>query len=411
MSGDADGPGTLLASQRAIAQRLRARQAEIADAALIRVTGVGDLIGSDDPTYVAGLHAAVAAAVEYALSDPAHDRAWPPAAVLEQVRRAAELGVGLETVLCRLVAGHGSVVEFIMEEAYREGTPDDHHLPRSMRRALEALLARLTEAAANEHRTALSLAAESPGRRRAKQVRQLVEGKPVDCRGLGYEFDDLWHLGMIATGPGSKEALAHLQMQVGGESLVVPEQAGGLWGWLGSSQRDRLAEIGLLSGGLPAGVAITIGEPRQGLNGWRLTHREARAALPLLGREGIVRCADVLLEAALLKDRELAGLLREVYLSPLDDLLRDSTDVIHETLRVYFASGHNVKVTAARLEVDRRTVWYRLDKVAKRLGCPPEIRRAELEVALRLAALDDRQHDRKRVGRKVTTSRRSMTAR
>jgi sugar diacid utilization regulator len=95
-----------------------------------------------------------------------------------------------------------------------------------------------------------------------------------------------------------------------------------------------------------------------------------------------------LLEAALLKDGHLESLAREVYLSPLDDLLRDGAGVIHETLRVYFASGNNVKVTAARLEVDRRTVWYRLDKVAKRLGFPCEIRRAELEVALRLAALD-----------------------
>jgi len=138
---------------------------------------------------------------------------------------------------------------------------------------------------------------------------------------------------------------------------------------------------------------MAIGEPRQGLGGWRLTHEEAKAALPvaLFKRDGLTRCADVLLEAALLKDRHLENLAREMYLSPFDDLLRDNAGVIHETLRVYFASGHNVKVTAARLEVDRRTVWYRLDKVAKRLGFPCEIRRAELEVALRLAALDDTQ--------------------
>jgi DNA-binding PucR family transcriptional regulator len=95
------------------------------------------------------------------------------------------------------------------------------------------------------------------------------------------------------------------------------------------------------------------------------------------------------LEAALLKDTNLANLLREVHLSPLDDLLRDNTGAVHETLRAYFESGQNVKATAYRLKVDRRTVWYRLDKIARRLGRPPEARRAELEAALRLAALDD----------------------
>jgi hypothetical protein len=56
---------------------------------------------------------------------------------------------------------------------------------------------------------------------------------------------------------------------------------------------------------------------------------------------------------------------------------------------VNYAAGHNVKVTADQLELDRRTVWHRLDKIATGLGWSPEVRRAELEVALRLEALDD----------------------
>jgi PucR C-terminal helix-turn-helix domain len=393
---DPPGRGVVLDMQRAITGRLRVRQAEIEDAIFSRVDAVSDSTGSDDPAYVAGLRAAVSAAVEYGLADPARPP-QPPPAVLAQVRRAAELGVGLEMVLRRFVAGHGSLVEFIMEEAYRDGQQIDHRVPRHMRKAQEVLLARLTDAAASEHRRALALVADSPERRRADLVRCLLDGQRPDCRGLGYELDGVWHLGMIATGVGVGQALSKLRMHLGCELLLVPGQKGGSWAWLGSSRSGRLSQLERLSGRLPAGVTVAIGEPRQGVGGWRLAHEEAKAALPvaLCRGEGITRCADVLLEAALLKDGHLDSLVREVYLAPLDDLLRDNAGVIHDTLRVYFRSGNNVKVTAARLEVDRRTVWYRLEKVAKRLGFPCETRRAELEVALRLAALDDAQGDPK----------------
>jgi hypothetical protein len=397
---DPPGRDVVLDTQRAILGRLRARQAEIEEAIFSRVDAVSDSTGSDDPAYVAGLRVAVSAAVEYGLADPE----WPPqppSAVLAQVRRAAELGVGLEMVLRCFVAGHGSLVEFIMEEAYRDGRQVDHCVPRHMRKAQEVLLARLTDAAASEHRRALSRVVDSPERRRANLVRDLLDGQHADCRGLGYKVDGVWHLGMIATGLGVREALSKLQMHLGCELLLVPGQRGGSWAWLASAHRDRLSEIGRLSGRLPMATTVAIGEPRQGLGGWRVTHEEANAALPvaLCRGAGITRCADVLLEAALLKDGHLESLAREVYLSPLDDLLCDSEGVIPETLRIYFASGNNVKVTAARLEVDRRTVWYRLDKVAKRLGFPCEIRRAELEVALRLAALDAAQGEPSRVDR------------
>lgn len=394
LATDPPGSDVVLNMERAIRGQLRARRAEIEGAIFSRIDAVSDSTGSDDPAYVAGLRAAVSAAIEYGLADP-ESPPQPPAAVLAQVRRAAELGVSLETVLRRFVAGHGTLVEFIMEEAYREGHQVDHRVPRHMRKAQEVLLERLTDAAASEHRRALSLVVDSPERRRANLVRALLDGQQADRRGLGYELDGIWHLGMIATGVGVGEALSTLQMHLGSELLLVPGQHGGCWAWLASARRDRLSGIARLSGRLPVGVTAAIGEPRQGLGGWRVTHEEAKAALPvaLCRGEGVTRCADVLLEAALLKDSRLAILAREVYLSPLDDLLRDSAGVIHETLRVYFASGNNVKVTAARLQVDRRTVWYRLDKVAKRLGFPCELRRAELEVALRLVALGDAQND------------------
>ena len=49
---------------------------------------------------------------------------------------------------------------------------------------------------------------------------------------------------------------------------------------------------------------MTVGEPGEGLVGWRLSHRQAKAALPIAERRGqaILRYADVALLASILRD-------------------------------------------------------------------------------------------------------------
>ena len=224
----------------------------------------------------------------------------------------------------------------------------------------------------------------------AAMITAFLKGEPVDLCDLAYPLEDAWHVGVVVSGYNASAGLAGIASDTRAyEVLSVPVSEDMAWAWLGSAQRSTVQdESGLLTTAT-AGTTIAVGEPRKGIEGWRLTHEEAQAALPVALRRdrGLTRYADVLVEAALLKDKHLADLLREIYLAPLDDVLRRPS-LVRDTLRTYFAADQNVKVTAARLGVNRRTVWYRLDKIEKRLGYPPGTRRVELEIALRLAELD-----------------------
>ena len=137
------------------------------------------------------------------------------------------------------------------------------------------------------------------------------------------------------------------------------------------------------------GVSLVAGEPASGLEGWRLTHRQAQAALVVGLRRPrrFTRYGDVALLAAALKDEALARALVDVYLSPLGGD-RDGNSVLCETLRAYLAAECHCAAAAAKLDVARGTVAKRLRTIEEKLSrtlhpCP-----AELEVALLLDELE-----------------------
>jgi DNA-binding PucR family transcriptional regulator len=135
-------------------------------------------------------------------------------------------------------------------------------------------------------------------------------------------------------------------------------------------------------------VMLALGEPGRGLAGWRLTHRQAQAALLVALRRPrrCTRYADVALLASALTDEALATVLIDVYLAPLEDS-RGSGPVLRETLRAYLGAERSVSSAAAALGVVRKTVEKRLRTIEEKLGrslhpCP-----AELEIALELDEL------------------------
>jgi DNA-binding PucR family transcriptional regulator len=152
--------------------------------------------------------------------------------------------------------------------------------------------------------------------------------------------------------------------------------------------REKLER--LLPSVLPPCSALALGEPGEGPGGWRLSHRQARAALPIAARspERFVRYADVALAASILQDDLLATSLRQIYFAPLEGE-RDGGEVARETLRAYFAAGRNVSSAAVALGVNRNTVASRLRAIEARTGQPLTSRAAEFEAALRLDDLGE----------------------
>jgi AcrR family transcriptional regulator len=156
-----------------LVERLRARRAEIDEAIFARISDQWfDRTGSDDPEYMAGLRAAGVAALDYVLEGierSGGSLARVPVAVIEQARRAARAGVGLDTVLRRYLAGYSVVEGFLVGEAERE--QDWTRPTRGLREVLadmSALVDRLITAVSHAYGDEIERAARPPARRASR---------------------------------------------------------------------------------------------------------------------------------------------------------------------------------------------------------------------------------------------------
>lgn len=367
-----------------LAERLRGRRSELEKALLARVRSVAEPSEVGDPDYVRSLREAVGAALEFAIGAldrlPQGEEPIPPQ-LAAQARLAARRSVGLDTVLRRYVAGHALFYDFLLDEAGEVSASSLASALRAEGLLLDRVLAEVSAAYANEreqgHRGA--------DRRRAMQVRRLLAGGLEDPSELGYDLD-LWHLGVIALGPGAAATLRELAAAFDRRLLVAAPGGGELWAWLGGRRVLAAAELAEhAKSEAPRDLALAIGEPGRGPSAWRLTHRQARLALPVARcEEGkVVAYSEVVLLASLLADETLAESLTTLYIAPFE-AERDGGVALRETLRAYFAAGRNVSSAAAALGVSRQTAASRLGAVEERIGRPLEACGAELEIALRL---------------------------
>jgi DNA-binding PucR family transcriptional regulator len=393
----AGGAASLDAIRGALAERLQARRAELEEAVIARFRDVGfDPAAGEDLEYIAGARAAVAEAVDYGLVAIEQGEDWfvsgpppiPPATVA-QARRAAAHGVSLERVLLRYNAGHTLLEDFVMQEAEHSDFSSNRIALRHVLRALGGLLDHFTSSIAKEYQDEAQRMARSPELRRNERVQRLLAGAPIDTAEIDYEFDTE-HLGVIAMGAKAGETVRGVAAGLGCELLSVSRSAETVWAWFGSQRRIAFADIERLMSGKEAdGVSLAIGGPGRGIDGWRLTHRQAQAAMLVALRrpQQLTRYADVALLATALRDDTLAQSLEEIYLSPLGN--EKDGAVARKTLRAYFAAGRNAATAAAALGVDRHTVERRLHSIETRLGRLLHTCHAELEVALRLEELGD----------------------
>jgi hypothetical protein len=383
-----------LEEQRAaVAVRLRERQPEIEQAVMARVQGIASPSESDDPEYLAGLHAVLIAAVDFSLTvvERGEERAPPiPAAFLTQAKMAARNGVELEIVLRRLFAGYGVLGEFVIDES-ASGAPMGEKVLSRLIRGQAALFDRVVAKVIAEYTSEVDERFSSAEGRRRKRVQRLLAGEVLEAGDLGYDLSSE-HLGIAARGSSAGAEVRGLAAQLGCRVLIVEQSDGVVWGWFGGRTCPDPAEVLRLAS--PPNVCIGVGEPGAELSGWRMTHRQATAALAIAGRreDRMVRYADIALLSSISQDQMLSSSLRRMYLDPLHDD-RDGGQMICQTLRAYFASGRQVSSTAAALRVSRQTVAKRLTLVEARLDRPLAKCALELEAALRLEELDEKPSD------------------
>jgi hypothetical protein len=381
---------SLSEARLALCARLRARRDEIEEAILTRTFAVSEPTGRESAEYVLGLRAAVTAAVDYGLTAIEHgaERSGPPpAAVLVQARKAARNRIGLEVVLRRYAGGYAALADFLQQEAIHRDVRGEETY--ALQRELTALFDRLVEAVSAEYQREAEAGASSVSRRPRERLSRLLAGEIVDTAQLDYELD-AWHLGVLGAGPQAERLLHELARALDRRLLIVESGERTVWAWLGGRQRldpSRLEELPLSAD--PSQALLGIGEPAQGLRGWRLTHRQAEAALSVALRRPrpLTRYAEVGLLAAVSRDDDLVSFLSETYLAPLA-AERDGGEVLRQTLRFYFDAGRNASAAAAALGISRQTVASRLQAIEGRIGQPLEACGAEVETILRLDGLD-----------------------
>lgn len=391
--------------------RVRMRSEELEEAMFSRMLE-GDYVssGDGDAEYVAGLRATVKAAIVYALDTLEPDEVEagpPPPQAMAQARRAARLGVNLDTVLRRYVLGSTMLGDLLVEEAGNSDLGEHPMVLREVLREQAAVLEQLLASITAAYNAELKRGGDSSAQRLVERAQALLAGAPGDLRDYRYDLDG-WHIGVIATGASAPAELQRAAQALRASLLYVPCGDHMAWAWLGGPGAVTVADVerALLGGRLGADriasapdargprrfggreLAVALGEPAWALEGWRLTHRQAQAAMRVALRapQPLTRYADVALLAAVLRDDLLADSMVEVYLSALGDR-RGAGAPLRETLRAYYKADRNASSAASALGVTRHTVENRLRAIEEKLGHTLRTRQAELEVALRLEEL------------------------
>jgi hypothetical protein len=375
-----------------IVEGLRLHRPEIEQAIYLRVCdAVPDPFSDRNPEYEKGAFAAVKAVVGYSLDAIEQGSEWPesiPPDAAIQARRAARAGVSLGIIQRRYIAGHAKLGEFIGRETERKGLANDGQVHHHLRRTQESLLEHLTAAIECEYLRERT--ASTREQHRLGLVQRLLAKEPVDPADLAeldYQIHARWHLGVIATGAGVDKILRRLSMG-SGELLSVSFDTK-MWTWYGGRQRASVEAIENLWTNGHVSSLVAIGEPGLGIDGWRLTHCQAQAALGVALRkpQRFARYTDHRLLAAALQNDTLAESLKQKYLSSLGSQ-RDGGVKLRQTLRAHIDAGCIASSAAAALRVDRHTVEDRVRTAERLLGCPLRVCLAELDVALRVEELD-----------------------
>jgi hypothetical protein len=381
------GRRSLASLRAATAEGLRVRREEIHEAVIHRALSVAPPTGREAPGYVEALRAAIPAAVEHAFEviELGEERAGPtPAPIFVQAAASARSKVGLEVVMRRYVSGYSTLSDFLHQEVRGLGAGvEDSYMV--LQRELTALFERFAVEVSETYRREEGRALPSSRQRSLERVRRLLAGELIDPAGIDYPLDGS-HLAMVLSGTEPEAAAGSLAVRLDRRLLIGESSSVRCAIWLGGLRPTEEEELdAAIEVVLEEGFLVSLGEPGEGLAGWRRSLRQAEAAHLVAERSGrgLFRYREVALLAAALRDPDLAHFLTEAFGVPLEE----DRLPLRETLVAFLAASWNASSAAATLGVTRHTVTSRLRVVEERLGRPLADCAPELGTALRLQEL------------------------
>jgi hypothetical protein len=308
---------------------------------------------------------------------------------VDAARLAATGGLSLAETLRSYRIGHAVTFDVWVDalESLHLHETDHAACLRAISRFTNIYHERIADLVGFEYEREHDAISRHPDKKRLKLVRDVIDGSTDSLNGLEYDLR-FEHLGAIAWGPQAHAVLADLALALDRRLLLVPAEEQLVLAWLGREERPVGEDLKALRGFKPtADAQIAVGNPGEGVAGFRRTHRQAGEAHVVAKRrpQPLTLYSDVALEAFALRDEPAA---REFVAHALRTLSANGErGNLIDTLRAYFTAGQNASSAAAALGVHEHTVARRIHKVEQRLGCSLNQRRGELELALRLEPL------------------------
>jgi PucR-like helix-turn-helix protein/diguanylate cyclase with GGDEF domain len=328
----------------------------------------------------------------------------PPAAI-EYARRLAQRGVPAGALIRAYRVGHERVLQWCLDELARQGR-EVSLVVAAARRMVElssGYIDRVTEQVFTVHEHERDRWLLTQTAMRAGRVRALLEDKQVDLgtveAELGYRLRQ-HHVGLIAWDPDPAPGgagLARIERIVlaaaqalacPGRPLVVPRDEASVWAWLplGRHASLRWELLHKAVDDADPGTRLAAGAPAAGVEGFRLTHHQARLAQELaltagpagprttaFAQDGPVAllCADL--------DATRAWVHSTLGALPVDG---EPQARLRETARVFLSTGGSFTATAEQLMLHKNTVHYRIRKAEEIRGGPLQESRLDVELAL-----------------------------
>jgi DNA-binding PucR family transcriptional regulator len=385
-----------------VSAALAPRTAEIsADVYQLIVRDIPQL--RDDKRVLTLLEASVAENVATILHVIQHgidlDKVHAPAAAEEYARRLAQRGVPIAALLRAYRIGSARFQDWCLQELGRR--TDNAAIISAAGMRIAGVTASYIDKVSEELVTAHELERENWLRNlsvaRAARVRALIRDEQVDVASseavLGYRLRQ-HHLGVVAwvtDAPAGGDVLGRLERAIAemaaeahcdGRPMFVPQDESSAWAWLPLGGRSDIA----LPGASGEEIRFAVGEPANGVPGFRRTHQQALSAQAVALAAGPsgqpVTCFGDVAPLALMSGS--IELLRAWVIETLGALADDDDHNarLRDTLRVFLQENGSYKTTAERLMLHKNTVQYRVRKAEESLRGPIASDRLDIELAL-----------------------------
>jgi len=315
----------------------------------------------------------------YAATLPGATAAW----AIDSARR----GRSLPGLMRIYRVGHAYVWNWALTQL-RVGESDQDEFADAVERISDWLLAYVDalvilaeEAYASERERWL----RSSSALRTETINSILAGEALDVaaasRRLGYELDRT-HVALVAwhadagEDPGRFEAMESTLVEVArtaarGEPLIHPAGVLMIAAWIGIGDGLEPGNLGATGIDPEGGVAVAVGSPGRGIEGFARSHREALAArrIAILGSRPagtLLRYEEVAFAVTATDDLDGAWWFVHRQLRDLGG--SEASMRMLETLRTFFAQGCSHRRAAAHLGVHENTVRYRVRQCEDRLG-------------------------------------------